>query len=954
MKQSQRFPEEKKIYKLKEGDKYLSYHILKSIIQDTSVPKKVIEEKNSELFYETLTGTGRIIFSNSLKYYGPVKNGLLETGSDKEYDPVNKNKNKDLCIILFPDGTKYEGEIHSNRITGKGKYYFPSGAKYTGSLLNGLRDGYGKYFSPEGITYEGGWKEGLKEGKGEMKSESMVYNGDWKKGNIDGKGKIKWENGNMYEGQFKENNMNGYGYMIWHNLLEKYIGKWQKNKQNGNGIHIWYEPSGELKEMRIRYVGQWHEGARNGYGAFFYSSGAKYEGYWKNNLKNGFGVMTYEDGNKYIGRFEDDRLIDKNNQLTEEQIIKINEENSKEKSTKDNNKSQPKKKVVKSRRASLKNMNSIKNTEEPSENNKETSSNLKNINRISSGESQKLNMLLNKQKAANKILFKFIPIFDLSDIEINYPEISADIEEITKVLLRNLSGIHKLYNYINKISKLEIINEETGKPNMILSDEQVNALENKLFSRKNSRNLSLSKNSLKVSSKKSTNKKAISSLIQINTNLHKIEEQLRSDDINFCFQIKDFWMYARECGLFNEKVTFAEFDRIFNTGKNNLYESFQIPKNLSKDDDIYNYIDKMVEQSKSGFIYKYKNYINYYYKSEEQKKEFNDIKINNNYEIINSIHDERRLILPRLFYECLIRLAFLEYNKSDNYEERNMKLSKKLEKILDIIIPPRMKKKQMMNMKSINQSKLEQSFNNSMNMIEANIARITETRAIEEFNYLFIKELKYLFDKVYEIYREKNNINFSKKNDRTITHLFFYRNIISTSTFFRQEIPNVITYIEIISNFLVTKSTFLDNLKKMKKSDYFDTINDILLKEMTEWEFYEIIFLLSKKYIITNNKKLNEKDLKYFLDNIKENVDKIIRSKKLRKKYFYPKLKTHEMKEQLIEEERKRKEEERRIKMERERFLKERENFAKEDFNAYTENYPEEEEDFEDSEEIFN
>ena len=40
-------------------------------------------------------------------------------------------------------------------------------------------------------------------------------------------------------------------------------------------------------------------------------------------------------------------------------------------------------------------LNSIKNTEEPSENNKETSSNLKNINRISSGESQKLNMLLN-------------------------------------------------------------------------------------------------------------------------------------------------------------------------------------------------------------------------------------------------------------------------------------------------------------------------------------------------------------------------------------------------------------------------------------------------------------------------------------------------------------------------------------------------------------------------------
>ena len=57
--------EDKKIYKLKEGDKYLSYPILKAILQDTTVPIKVIEEKNSELFYETLTGKGRVIFSNS-------------------------------------------------------------------------------------------------------------------------------------------------------------------------------------------------------------------------------------------------------------------------------------------------------------------------------------------------------------------------------------------------------------------------------------------------------------------------------------------------------------------------------------------------------------------------------------------------------------------------------------------------------------------------------------------------------------------------------------------------------------------------------------------------------------------------------------------------------------------------------------------------------------------------
>ena len=365
----------------------------------------------------------------------------------------------------------------------------------------------------------------------------------------------------------------------------------------------------------------------------------------------------------------------------------------------------------------------------------------------------------------------------------------------------------------------------------------------------------------------------------------------------------------------------------------------------------------MIEKSKSEFNHKYKNYINYYYKDIEQKQDFNDNKIDNYLNIINSIHDERRIILPRFFYECLIRLAFLAFNKSANYEERNMKLSKKLELILDIIIPPRMRsnnRKQFITMKSISRNQLEQSMNNSMNMIEGNIAKITELRTIVEFNYLFINELKYLFDKIYSIYLVKNNINFSKKNDRTITHLFLYRNIISTSNFFRELIPNVFSYIEIVYNFVGNKSGFLENLKNSKKSDYFDNINNILSKEMTEWEFNEIIFFLSKNYIFNNNKKLNENDLKYFLDIIKENVDKIVRSKQLRKKYFYPKLKSHEIKEQLIEEEKRRKEEEKRRKEERERFLRERDNLCNEDFNAYEDNLPEdEEEDFDDSEEIF-
>ena len=964
MKQINKLGEEKKITKLKDGDKYLSYHILKAILQETDVPKKVVEEKNSELFYETLSGKGKIIFSNSMKYYGPVKNGLLETDEDVDREK-DKEKKKETCIIVFSDGTKYEGEIHANKISGEGKYYFPSGAKYNGHLLNGLRDGFGKYFSPEGITYEGEWKLGLKEGKGIMKCENMTYDGEWKKGNIDGEGKIRWENGNVYEGQFKINHINGYGYMIWHDLLEKYIGKWEDDKQNGNGIHIWYESPGELKEMRNRYVGEWKNGQRNGYGIFFYSNGGRYEGEWRNNLKTGFGIMIYEDGKKYIGRFEEDRLLDKNNELSEEKVEQLYE-NYLDKKTKDNSKDSkknsfkkqfsqnisykqsPNKNILK--KTTLLNINSVQNIPEVKElnENENMAEKIKQKKDISTNKSK-----ISSQNNSKKKLYKFIPIFDLTDLEYNYPEIINDEEEIIKVLLRNLTGINKLYNYLNKISKIEVLNEETGKKNLIIRDDiKVESAKKKDFSK-----ISQRSSIVKLSMKKSTKSKG-ANLLQINTNLTpKIEEQIRSDDIYFCIQLKDFWQCARENGLFNDEISISEFNRIFNQGKNNDFETFQLPKELTESHDIYNYIDNIINQSKENFIYKNKAYINYYYKDKEipeslkiEKKESeNEIKKNKK-EIINSIHDNLRIILPRNFYECLIRLAFLTYNKSNNLEERNIKLSKKLETILDVIIPAKMKKKVGLSVRS-NLSKLEQSFNNSANIIEGNKARILELKAIEEFMSLFHKELKYIFGKIYNI--SHTSINFYNSGDKTIKHLFLYKKVICTSMFLRKIIPNSLAYVELASFFYKTKLNFIENLIKMKKDKYFDTINNILLQEINEYEFNEIIYLICKKYLSENNKKLTFNEITNFFKNIKEIIDGLKISKKLRNKYFYPKLSGHEIKEKLIHEEKVRIEEERKRKMERERFLKERENFGKEDANAYVENKEEEEEDLDESEELF-
>jgi hypothetical protein len=85
---------------------------------------------------------------------------------------------------------------------------------------------------------------------------------------------------------------------------------------------------------------------------------------------------------------------------------------------------------------------------------------------------------------------------------------------------------------------------------------------------------------------------------------------------------------------------------------------------------------------------------------------------------------------------------------------------------------------------------------------------------------------------------------------------------------------------------------------------------------------------------------------------LKDVFDKLKMSKQLKKKYYYPRLKSHQVKEQLIIEEKKRIEEEKRCKLERQRFLKERENFGKEDVNVFVENYGEEEDDVDDSEDL--
>ena len=148
-------------YKLTPKEKFISSKLLENLITETDINKAIVEEMNSELWFETLHGYGKVKFKNLVEYTGSLHYGILESESDKP------------CTIVFPNGTSYTGTMKQNQITGEGVYKFPNGSTYTGQVLNGLRNGYGTFTSQNGIQYEGEWRKGLKHGKGKIIQGNM-------------------------------------------------------------------------------------------------------------------------------------------------------------------------------------------------------------------------------------------------------------------------------------------------------------------------------------------------------------------------------------------------------------------------------------------------------------------------------------------------------------------------------------------------------------------------------------------------------------------------------------------------------------------------------------------------------------------------------------------------------------------------------------------------------------
>ena len=116
-----------KSIKITNKDSFIPIQLLNNIIESTTVPEQTVDEADSELFFTTLHGYGRIKFKNGNEYEGNVKFGILNSLTNI------------ASTLKFKDGTIYSGEIVNNKITGSGRYDFANRSSYIGLVENGLR-----------------------------------------------------------------------------------------------------------------------------------------------------------------------------------------------------------------------------------------------------------------------------------------------------------------------------------------------------------------------------------------------------------------------------------------------------------------------------------------------------------------------------------------------------------------------------------------------------------------------------------------------------------------------------------------------------------------------------------------------------------------------------------------------------------------------------------------------
>jgi hypothetical protein len=542
-----------------------------------------------------------------------------------------------------------------------------------------------------------------------------------------------------------------------------------------------------------------------------------------------------------------------------------------------------------------------------------------------------------------------IPL-SLVDLITSEPEIKNCLKELDNLLLRNLSLITHLY--MVACGKEDIKSIEIG----ISTISRSMVSDGKSF-------FSKQLQGMKKDPEGSRNKQEELPPAVNEEKREKIIEldNVYNNDLYFCLDFKYFWKLIRECGLLSPKLSLAMIDRLYFQNMDNYVEMFFIPELLEKKnkkreefDKIYDYIYQKIQKSKNIFDNKYKSQI-----EQNSILLYGAVKQNDTQEYVPkekikedyNFHEEKNIILLRYFYEFLIRVAYLRFN-----EDPKLPIQNRVKILIDVL-------------KNYFRGKRKTSLDISIN------ASIIIDPKLKNFNTILDLFISNHYITLYKIFTECYAYTCGtykpyKSYDMTITHNFFYNNIILNTTHLSEIFGSKMNYIDLISIYFKEKKF----QGEFSDEEIYEYVEDIFNYEMIFREFCELIFFISRKYFhfykidteeedskgrvltkeeMEKKKEAERKNKKKRKKTKSENVDiymaiinDIIEAKNLFMQkpkrnpvtqYSFPKLKTHFTIEKLQEMERLRKLEEERKERDRIRYNLERKAFKDEDINVHKE-----------------
>lgn len=120
------------------------------------------------------TGRGVYVTAEGAKLNGSFRDGIIEgevvseSPDGEVFRGTFRNSERETGVVIYPDGTRYEGPFASGEPSGTGILELPDGGVYEGTFSGGEPNGNGVFTAANGDVYRGTFANGYPEGEMEV------------------------------------------------------------------------------------------------------------------------------------------------------------------------------------------------------------------------------------------------------------------------------------------------------------------------------------------------------------------------------------------------------------------------------------------------------------------------------------------------------------------------------------------------------------------------------------------------------------------------------------------------------------------------------------------------------------------------------------------------------------------------------------------------------------------